>query len=507
MGKLIVTVDSSRGQILDCPKKVTDFLYKKLSYLSEGCQFSDYFLSGRWDGYVRKFSRKTNTFPSGLLYRVLTNLKKLGYDFTLKDKRRLLDWDEDLVSSNIENFGYSLRPYQVDGLIKGITNPYMVFWWATSSGKTVLFSALISALKKKDFRETLILVSNRDLSSQHRRELGFMLDTEIGLIEEGRFEPKKITVAVINTLWNRAIKKKEARVLKYLSGVDHLISDETHRIIDSKMFKQTINKCNNTMARHGFSGTPFSLTTDDLELESVTGPPLSRVKMSDLIDEGWVSKPEVSMIKYDTQWMNGRASYPTVYRKQIVDNHVRNSLIVEIANDEFDDDKIVLILVRIIEHGKIIKDMLIDRGIHSSYVKFIHGSSPDSMRLKVKELMKAGEARLVIASQIWNEGIDIPAIDVLIKADGGGGKEVSDGRGIRSVIQQVGRVIRKPIEEGMSDVNTELENIVRVYDFYDDVHKDLLSHSRNRLLTYKMEKSFIVRSGTYEKIRSDRLNK
>jgi len=467
---------------------------KSCRYRAYNYQFSDAFIDGRWDGYVNKFSVKTATFPSGLLNRIIKILKKEKAKFKVIDERHKLIWKNDLVLKNIDNFGYVLRDYQIDGLIIGLNNPYMVFWWATSSGKTVQFAAFCSALKRKEFRKTLILVTTKDLAAQHREEMEMMLGEKIGLIEEGRFEPEKITVAVINTLFNKAIRKKEKNILSFLNLIEYLIVDESHHLIDSKTMKAVVNKCTNTVVRHGFSGTPYSLTTDDIELECLTGPPLSKITMSDLILGGWVSRPEITMIHYDYPWMSGRATYPVAYNSQIVENKIRNSIIVDRAFEEYSiNNKIVLILIRIIKHGKILLEMLNQKGLYVGDVEFIHGSSPKIQRKKVKEKMKSGEIGLVIASQIWNEGIDVPSIDVLVKADGGGGNSVTDSKGVRSVVQQVGRVVRKPVKAGELDVNNVVENTVKIYDFYDNVHKILLKHSENRLDTYMMESEFKVK--------------
>ena len=504
-----VEVNSVKGRLYSCPKNIERELYKLCSYQAFNYQFSDAYLNGRWDGYVRKFSLKTHSFPSGLLYRVSVFLKKNSLDFEIEDTRNKFTWTEEQVLENLKDFKFSLRPYQISGLIRGLNVPYLVFWWATSAGKTVMFAALISALKQKDFRNTLILVSNKDLAAQHRKELGSMLETDIGLIEEGRFEPKKITVAVINTLWikatdkkdkwGRIIRKKDKKVVKYLESIEHLISDEAHHIIDSKMFKQTINKCKNTVARHGFSGTPFSLTTDDLELEAVTGPPLSRVSMSSLIEEGWVSVPHIFMVKYASDSIRYVKNYAELYRKKIVDNLDRNKIISDIVTNEYfsSDNSSILVIIRIINHGKILKELFLDGGIDHEDIEYIHGSTPKIKREDVKERFKAKELRIVIASSIWVEGIDIPTVDILVQADGGGGKEITDSRGIRAVIQKLGRVIRKPIKKGEIDVDQSEENIVKIYDFFDNTHKDLMRHSMNRYMTYKMEKGFKVEEVKY----------
>jgi superfamily II DNA or RNA helicase len=145
-----------------------------------------------------------------------------------------------------------------------------------------------------------------------------------------------------------------------------------------------------------------------------------------------------------------------------------------------------------------LRDLIINKGIDPSEIEFVHGSTHKLKRGDVKERLKSKDIRIVIASSIWVEGIDIPTVDVLIQADGGGGKEITDSKGIRSVIQKVGRVIRKPIKKGELDVLADEKNFVRIYDFYDNTNKYLASHSLNRLMTYKMEKGFCVKEVKYE---------
>lgn len=494
-----IIVDSVRGRLQNCPGDIAKELYKKLSYLARDYQYSTAYLDGRWDGYVRKFSLVTYSFPSGLLNRVKKFLEKKKIAHSIIDRRRRFGIREKAVLENIDEFELILRPYQIKGLVKGIKNPYMIFWWATASGKTVMFAALCSAFKKrKRFRKTLILVSFTDLASQHREELGEMLGEEIGVIEEGRFLPKNITVAVINTLWIKAVKKKDKEVLRYLNDVEYLVADECHRIIDSKMMKSTINKCKNTIARHGFSGSPWSLTTDDIELECVTGPPLSKVTMSQLIREGWISRPHIILVKYDENYIHG-VSYQTAYTRKIVNGKARNSAAIHFAYQEYlEEDNSILILVRIIKHGKILLDGLLAKGVDPGEIEYIHGSVSKYKRETAKSRFKMKELRILIASQIWNEGINVPTVDVLVKADGGGGKEVRDEKGVRTVVQQIGRVARKPAGED-GEVDTTKENIVRVYDFVDNVHKDLWKHFRNRKNTYSMEEEYVISETEFKK--------
>jgi len=489
---LEIVVSSIKSKILNCSDDIAKKLWKYLSYQSYNYEYSTAYLFGGWDGKVHKFAQKGRTFPTGLLYRVGKWLKRNKVAFKVTDYRQALIFDEKTVVRNIDNLKHALRPYQIDGLIKGLYNPYIMYWWATSSGKTVLFSSIIQALKKKDYMMTLILVATKDLAAQHREELQSMMGIDVGYIEEGKFDPKRISVAVINTLWAKAKRRRDSKVLNYLNSVQHLIIDEAHRSIDSKMFRNTIGLCKNTVIRHGFSASPYSLTTDDIELESVTGPPLSRVTMSQLIREGWVSRPYIFFIDYEESWkMSG--TFARVYEEKIVKGARRNEIIIDLIKKEFENEKSILVLIRIIKHGRILSDMLINEGFLPDEFAFVHGQTNKHIRNQVKDAFRRRDLKLVIASQIWNEGIDIPSIDVLIKADAGGGLEIKQNKGIRSVVQQTGRVIRKPILPGEKDVRIDIEHTVTIYDFNDKVHKDLAHHSKNRFSTFAMEPEFVIR--------------
>jgi len=132
-----IKVNSVKGKIYGCPYKIERELSKLCSYQAYNYQFSDAYLNGRWDGYIRKFSLKTHSFPSGLLYRVSIFLSKKKLTYRIEDSRKKFVWTEEQVLKNLKDFKFSLRPYQVDGLIRGLNVPYLVFWWATSAGKTV----------------------------------------------------------------------------------------------------------------------------------------------------------------------------------------------------------------------------------------------------------------------------------------------------------------------------------------------------------------------------------
>jgi superfamily II DNA or RNA helicase len=104
---------------------------------------------------------------------------------------------------------------------------------------------------------------------------------------------------------------------------------------------------------------------------------------------------------------------------------------------------------------------------------FLDGAKSSKKRLAAIDSMKNGEFDIMIASKIFDQGIDIPELDALILA--GSGK--SSGR----ALQRIGRVIRK--HEGK-------EKAI-VVEFFDNC-KYLRSHSEARIKVYKSEPGFNI---------------
>ena len=80
-----------------------------------------------------------------------------------------------------------------------------------------------------------------------------------------------------------------------------------------------------------------------------------------------------------------------------------------------------------------------------------------------------GKQRVLIATTIVDEGLDIDKINVLILA----GAKKSD----RQYLQRVGRALRR--KRG--------ENVVIIYDFYDTGHRLLDKHTKKRHNLYLKE--------------------
>jgi superfamily II DNA or RNA helicase len=125
-----------------------------------------------------------------------------------------------------------------------------------------------------------------------------------------------------------------------------------------------------------------------------------------------------------------------------------------------------LILVRYLPHGQKLVDMLRDLPVF-----FVNGRLDGETRRQVKEQFEGGEFHCLVASSVFDIGVDIPSLDSLVLA--GGGKST-----VR-VLQRIGRVIRA--HEGKTDAI--------VMDFIDNA-KYLDTHSAIRIAVYEAEPRF-----------------
>ena len=214
------------------------------------------------------------------------------------------------------------------------------------------------------------------------------------------------------------------------------------------------------------SATPWRDKGDDILIDGCFGKCIADISASFLIKKGYLVKPTIHFSKVSNMRGLGRSSYPNVYRQAIVENELRNNMIVTMAIRFRDEGRKVLILVKQIAHGKILEKLIPDS-------IFLHGSTGKKKRQKHLDLMREAAPRVTIASVIFDEGIDCRPLDTLILA--GGGKSPT------RALQRIGRILR-PYDHK--------RNAIAV-DFLDNC-KYMQSHSKRREAIYKTEKEFNI---------------
>lgn len=224
--------------------------------------------------------------------------------------------------------------------------------------------------------------------------------------------------------------------------------------------------------RYGFSGTPIMRgNLNDLKLIAATGPVQVEVTNADLIDNGWSAVPTVYIHSISYKKLDATEFYDTSYQyaytEGIVGNTVRHNLACEIVESIVLDGKSVLILVNRLAHGEALLEMLYDNHPDIQAI-FVHGSSSVADRRAALDRLSSDNI-CVIATPIFDEGVDVPALDAVVLAGG--------GKSQWKLLQRLGRGLRR--KEG--------DNVVQIHDFDDYFNKYLDRHCNERIRVYVRE--------------------
>ena len=261
--------------------------------------------------------------------------------------------------------------------------------------------------------------------------------------------------------------------------------------------------CVNAYYRIGVSATPWRDDKSDLLIDAVCNRlrPEMKVTASELIQEGYITPCQIYWVKED-QIFPG-TNYTYVYRDAIMLNVHRNMNIIKIAYQmRKAKDATVLILIQRVEHGAILLQLLQQyindssfmlevsgMGIKTTSVKvneieFLSGSDPAPKRNAVLQAMREKKCKILLATTIFDEGMDVPSIDTVILA--GAGKSST------RALQRIGRALRKyPGKEN-----------AYIFDFKDKT-PIFLRQARARNKLYKMEPEFKIKNFPYELLNFD----
>lgn len=402
---------------------------------------------------------KDDRFPTGWV----NSIAKI-----LDNKVKILDLRRKPKNKEIVDNLIDLRDYQREAVDKALVRTRGIINHPTGSGKTLIAAELIHKINQP----CLYLVPSIELLLQTSRDLKDLLKTKIGMIGGGYFVKEKITVSTVASLWH-VLKRSRVSFRENFGKVFTLIVDEVHHINKSSSNPLQLNTwflvSQNIDAywRYGFSATIGNEGTLSRRLlEATTGSLIHSVSSSELIDRGYLSRPQIFIYKVNSDRIS---EWPKAYEVNIIGNKERNELIRDLAWKYSNEGKTILINIsRVEKHGKVLKEMIGRRA------EFLYGESSKEERIKVKEKFKRKEIKVLIGT-IYGEGVDIPSLDVVIVGDG--------GLSPRKLTQRIGRVLRISKEKSATII----------IDFYDQDGGILERHSNSRLDVYKSEPSFVLR--------------
>lgn len=391
-------------------------LDKQLSYQVEGVEFIPSVVNGFWDGIIHLYSTRAFTFSTGLLSKVCDILNQYGVQYTITDARV-----KPILGQSIPT-NTKLRQDQEDVVKTCMDKARGIIALPTGWGKSYSQIDLVCRLNLP----TVIVVHKLDIMQQFIDWFKERAGIEVGQVGNGVIEPKQITIAMIQTLANAfKVKSKEikseaidskgySKIYNMCTQAQVLITDELHCMTDGNVWSKVFARFPNTYYRFGFSATPYKRLSGELLSGSIYGPIIAKESYLDCIRKGYLTKPEVLVYQYKQYGLPYGMKYQQAYKERIVENEDRNFLICKIALQHFQNNKKVFIAVTHLNHGRLLKQML-ETVIGKDKVIFAEGSTSLEKRQEAIKKFEQGGI-ILLSSSIFNEGINIKSMDVLINA-------------------------------------------------------------------------------------------
>ncbi len=444
----IVRFDNSCKIVDEDDLELYKALDNELSFQIKGAEFSAAYQgyineSGEfvtWDG-KRHLLNSSGRFPVGLLPRVQDFFSQRGIYVPVIDQRTFRSsLPEISISGNLIKLGKIPRPYQITAAEIATNTDRGIIRLPTGSGKT-LVSALITA---KIGKKALILVIGKDLLYQTNSFFTKVFEQKIGIIGDGQCDIRDINVATIwsvgqvlginkSTIDEDNDSEKKIDISKF-KNIKQMLLDSSMVLLDECHLAacdtvQAISRHIKGEYVYGMSASPWRDDGADMLIEAFLGKKIVDVGARTLIDQGYLVEPNIRFLapkpyKFKT------GKYQSIYSKYVVENDQRNEMIVKATISMVEQGFVPVVLFNTIKHGDIIFDKL--KGIIP--LGLLSGNDTSKQRDKVKNELETGKIKCIVASKIYDCGVDIPILSGLVIA--------SSGKSSVRALQRIGRVIR-----------------------------------------------------------------
>jgi superfamily II DNA or RNA helicase len=479
----------------DLPSEHYKQLERKLSFRPEGYQFSPLFnrlirnsegkVVGRaWDGWKRQcWKNKSKTyFPTGLISIAVQYFNDNKIEFQHIDYRQKPEPNFDFSP---HNDSYDFRDYQKLAIDTACNRTRGILQLPTGAGKTVVGSGIIEQLRLSPF---IFFVTSIDLLTQTKRSFEDILrrngcPLKVGQIGGGVVDIADVNVMTVQTAvraldksWKQYkydnddtdddtdIESRKADIRELINTAKGSICDEIqHWRADTCQL--VAREMKSAYYTYGMSATPFRDAGDDMLIQACFGKVIYTITASELIQRGFLIPPSIKMLRI-AQPTSLYRQWQGIYKDQVVENKPYNNLIASIANKFSKSDRLVLVLVQQIQHGKDLASM-IDGAV------FLSGNSPKNKRTESIDRLKNRDISCIVSTTIFDEGIDVRPLDTLLLA--------GQGKSRVRAMQRIGRVMRP--WPGKTHAT--------VVDFFLN-QKYLRNHGKDRLKMYGSEPLFQI---------------
>lgn len=354
-------------------------------------------------------------FPRGASMILKREAKALGVQLGWSDQR----WMPDNLLAEVNQPG--MRGYQqrcVDAMARATQGVVVA---PCGSGKTRIGLGIIAHVKVP----TLILVHQTELATQWRSQLELVWPFPSGFVGAGKVTVKPITVGMVQTL----SKWTDAQLVELFTSFGMIILDEAHHC-PASTFAKLIDRCP-AMYRFGLTATPEREDGLSALLEYYLGRDVARVTHTELAEAGVLVRPEIKTIDTDFAFrMHGPGDYQPMIAELVSDQQRLELVAREVATAAVEGNTCLVLSTRI-AHCLSIADAVRDLGVGAEVMT---SNVSRERRQELLDKTRSGELRVLVATQLADEGLDLPELTRVFLAAPAKAK----GR----TVQRLGRVMR-----------------------------------------------------------------
>ena len=422
---------------------VYDLLSDNFTFDVPNARWTPSFKSGKWDGKIRLFDKKTKMIYRGILpdiYRLLKDqdvgsVKVTNYEKPADNVDRFDKW----LETKKDSLPYPPYDYQIEAARKIIAKERRLILSPTSSGKSYIFYLIIAfLLENNELIEgnLLLVVPSVMLVNQLTEDLeNFGLSKKrIHQLRGNKKIEGNHKVAI--TTW-QSVYKESPVFFQQFSGV---FVDEVHTATGESI-KGIMEKCTKAWYRVGMTGTLKDSKIDELVLRGLFGSVTKTIDHETMIKRKIAAGIRISMtrLSYDKIKDNDNFKIKRTYQEEIdfmISLKNRDNSVCKLISEHPKEN--ILVLFRYKKHGKRMlqraKELFPDREF--LYIDGGVGEKErDEIKKRMDELSQEERGSVLFATYATlSTGVSIKNLDVGILA--------SPVKSFVTVMQTIGRLMR-----------------------------------------------------------------